>query len=60
VKIELQGIEKTLEVSKVTMIDSETMEIFHLDRLKDGKFRLTYSKSLIPEIKELMSLIMGK
>ena len=43
-------------LSKVTMIKSDSIEIFHLDRLKDGSFRLTYSESLIPEITKVTEL----
>ncbi len=55
-KIRVEGVGKEVVLSRVTEINSETVEIFHLDKLKDDTFRLTYSKSLIPDIKAFLGL----
>ena len=54
--IKIVGGDRIMILSKVTMIKSDSIEIFHLDRLKDGSFRLTYSESLIPEITKVTEL----
>ena len=48
--IEIEGIGKTLELSKVVEIDTR-IEMINIEKLSDGTWRLIYSKSLIPDIK---------
>ena len=47
--------EQELELTKVTEI-SVPKKMFILEELKDGTFRLTYSKALIPNIKDFNNL----
>tara|TARA_Y100000593_G_C4314868_1_gene340310 strand:- start:30 stop:239 length:210 start_codon:yes stop_codon:yes gene_type:complete len=47
----------TLEISKVTMVKMD-QEMIHLDKLKDGTWRLIYSEKVIPDITKLKSFDM--
>ncbi len=48
-------VHNILDLSKVVEIRTE-VEMIHLDKLKDGTWRLTYSNSTIPDIKDLETL----
>ena len=50
--IEIEGIGKTLELSKVVEIDTR-IEMINIEKLGDGTWRLIYSKSLIPDIEKV-------
>ena len=50
--IEIEGIGKTLELSKVVEIDTR-IEMINIEKLSDGTWRLIYSKSLIPDIQKV-------
>lgn len=50
--IEIEGIGKVLELSKVVEIDTK-IEMINLEKLGDGTWRLIYSKSVIPDIKDV-------
>ena len=54
----LVGIKKSLEIGKVVEIDlsSERKQFIYFEEMKDGKWRLTYTKETIPEIKKLESI----
>ena len=52
----LIGVDKEFEISKVTQVDMQDMEAIYFDKLKDGTWRLIYTKSTIPEIKELKAI----
>lgn len=57
--LELQGVDATLELSKVTCIKAPVKaEMIHLDKLADGTWRLIYSEKTIPDIKLLTALLM--
>lgn len=51
----LEGIGTELELSKVTAVDIEK-EAIYLERMSDGKWRLTYTQSLIPDLRRLEAL----
>ncbi len=57
VSILIEGIDRELKLSKVTSIniDNPDKQMIHLDKLKDGTWRLIYNSSLIPDIKEVKS-----
>jgi len=42
----------TVELAKLVSIDTET-KMFSLEEMKDGRWRLIYSKGLIPEMAAL-------
>jgi hypothetical protein len=46
---------RELELSKVTTVKTYN-EMFYLDKLGDGTWRLIYNAALIPDIKRLSSL----
>lgn len=48
----IEGMGKVLELSKVVEIDTQ-IEMINIEKLKDGTWRLIYSKSVIPNIKEV-------
>lgn len=50
--IEIEGIGKILELSKVVEIDTK-IEMINLEKLGDGTWRLIYSKSVIPDIQKV-------
>lgn len=53
--IRINGIDKELKLSKVTSIRSDQMMSIHLDKLKDGTWRLIYNENLIPDFKKVKS-----
>jgi hypothetical protein len=57
--IKLQGLSKQLELSKCTEITLEQnpqYEFIHIDRLRDGTWRLVYTKETIDDISKLSAL----
>jgi hypothetical protein len=57
--IALDGIGKELVLSKATEISEELRpeyEFIHLDKLKNGTWRIVYTASTIPDFKELQAL----
>ena len=52
-RIEGTGVE--LKLSKVTMVRLDK-EMFHLDKLPDGTWRLVYSEKTIPDITQVKGL----
>ena len=53
------GSEEVLEVSKVTAIRDQPGEmkmVFHLDKLANGTYRLTYSTGILDESIDFASL----
>jgi hypothetical protein len=54
--IRISGINKELNLSKVTVIKQVGPEMIHLDKLADGTWRLIYSESTIPDITQVSSL----
>ena len=50
--IEIEGLTKTLELSKVTAVRT-SKEMIHLDQLDDGTWRLIYNENLIPDIQKV-------
>lgn len=54
--IELKGLNKTLEISKVTQINNDGFKSIHIDELPDGTYRIIYGSSVIDEISKLESL----
>lgn len=50
--IEINGIDKVLELSKVTAIKTDK-KMIELTELPDGTWRLIYSTSVIPDIKDV-------
>jgi hypothetical protein len=50
--IEIEGIGKVLELSKVVEIDTK-IEMINIEKVGDGTWRLIYSKSLIPDIQKV-------
>jgi hypothetical protein len=45
----------TLDVTRVTEVDMPKRNLF-IEEMPDGKFRVTYSKSLIPDINLLEAI----
>ncbi len=58
--IVLEGIDKELELSKVTAIKVSHKEFIYLDKLDNGTWRLAYTEPTIPEIKELEAMIIKR
>lgn len=55
--IRINGLDKTIEITKANMIKSERDKSFlYLESLKDGTFRLTYTENLIPDFSKVESL----
>ena len=54
--LKLNGLDKTLEISKVTMIQKIEPEMIHFDKLDDGTWRIIYSSSTIPDLPSLESI----
>ena len=54
--IHLNGVDKELQLSKVTKINVSEKEFIYLDKLLDGTWRLCYTSSTIPDITKLLSM----
>ena len=57
--IEIEGIGKTLEISRSTIINDEGLEgmqFIHFDQLKDGTWRITRTRELIPDLSKVSAL----
>ena len=54
--INLNGLDKELELSKVSEVKVSNKEFIYLDKLDNGTWRLCYTKDTINDIKELISL----
>ena len=54
--IALDGIGTELELGRVTAVDLTDREAIYLEKMKDGRWRLTYTKSTIPDIQQLRAL----
>ena len=52
--IEIEGLDKTLEISKATSVRTDK-EMIHLDQLPDGTWRLIYNANLIPDFSKVKS-----
>lgn len=53
----LDGIGTELELGRVTCMDSSSdREMIYLEKMRDGKWRLTYTKQTIPDITKLHGL----
>jgi len=53
--IRLDGLDVELELSKVVSLDVDR-EMIILEKMKDNTWRLTFTKSVIPDIQQLKSL----
>lgn len=53
--LRIEGTDVVLELSKVTMVKLDK-EMFHLDKLPDGTWRLVYSEKTIPDITQVKGL----
>lgn len=53
--LKLEGIGTEFELSKVVQIDTK-VDMINIEKLKDGTFRMIYSKSLIPDITQLTAI----
>ena len=51
----LEGIGTELELARVTSVDIDK-KVIYFEEMPDGRWRLTYTKSLIPDLKQLVSL----
>ena len=51
--IEIEGTDVVMELSKVTMIRQIGFTGIHIDRLKDGTYRMIYGEALIPDIQKV-------
>ena len=51
----MEGIGTELDVGVITSVDIEHKAIY-LEEMPDGRWRLTYTKSLIPDIADLTAL----
>lgn len=54
-KVILEGVGTELDVAVITSVDIKKKAIY-LEEMPDGRWRLTYTKSLIPEIEKLTAL----
>lgn len=48
--ITIDGADRELVLSKVTMIKNNKKEMIYLDKLDDGTWRLIYNEGLIPDL----------
>lgn len=55
--IRIEGLDKDLELSKVTAIKVDK-KMIELTELPDGTWRLIYSTSVIPDIKDVIGFTM--
>ena len=53
--IEIEGIDQTLELSKVTGVRTDK-NMIHLDQLSDGTWRLIYNSKMIPDFSKVLGL----
>ena len=51
--IELDGIDETLVMSKVTAVKT-SQNMIHLDQLNDGTWRLIYNGNMIPDFTKVL------
>jgi len=56
--IRLNGIDKELELERVSQINhlKNDYEFFNLEKMPNGKWRLTYTLDTISDIRDLQSL----
>lgn len=54
--IEIVGTGIVLEVSKLVAIKTDSINVFHLDKLKDGTWKLTYNSNMIPDLTKVECL----
>ena len=54
----LTGLDKSLELSKVSEVKVSKKEFIYLDKLDNGTWRLCYTSSTIDDIKNLISIDM--
>lgn len=54
--IKLEGLDTTLELSKVVMIKKVQKKFIYLEEMFDGTWRLTYTENVIPDITKLQAL----
>jgi len=50
--IEIEGINQTLIISKATSVRTN-QEMIHLDKMKDGTWRIIYNENLIPDFSKV-------
>lgn len=50
------GIDRVLELGKVTQVKVSKKSFFMLEKMPDGKWRLTYTPDIIDDISKLESL----
>lgn len=55
--LRLNGLDKELEIAKAVIIDT-SKEMFLVEKMNNGKYRLTVSKSLIDDLSKFESLEM--
>ena len=51
------GIDKILELGKVTQVKVSQKSFFMLEKMPDGKWRLTYTPDIIDDISKLEALV---
>jgi hypothetical protein len=55
--LRLNGLHKELELGRVVSVDSPNPFIY-IEKMKDGKWRLTFDKQTIEDIQQLTSIEM--
>lgn len=54
--IRIDGLDKEIEIGKFVVVNAQKKQFFYLEELKDGKFRLTVTKDLIPDMSKVKGL----
>jgi hypothetical protein len=53
--VKINGLDMELVLSKVTSVKTEN-EMIHLDKMRDGTWRLIYNENMIPDFTKVKSL----
>ena len=53
--IKINGLDVELPLSRVTSVKTEN-EMIHLDKLRDGSWKLIYNENMIPDFTKVKSL----
>ena len=54
--IHFEGTDKTIEIGKAVCLDLADKEFLYLEKMKDGKWRITWTKSLFDDLSEVDAL----
>jgi hypothetical protein len=54
--VKLEGLDTTLELTKVVQINKVQKRFIYLEEMDNGTWRLTYTENVIPDITKLQSM----